>query len=357
MGLTKRTTVNAIQIWNGKSQDLKSFSIHIADTTYYQNTPTCGLVHSLKKQQNTKITCDQAGKYVYLVNLDNTPMDICEVRIWSGVDTLAQLAQQQAKSGKKLPVLNIANQSYGSRRRSDATSYRPKGKKMMKVSRPTLSKGWTNFGLGYGTVHIKVQGFLCMLSGVVHGQNFGLLATLPPECRPKKSLAFGLNHHFDMMRVNVHPDGTVMWGAGSTKHNWVSLSGITFSTSPHHAKMRMMNGWMSFDEEKYPYANFVVENRLCVLGGFIFAGKFDVIAVLPPQCRPIGQKVFNAPTGPDLDKLARVNIYPDGRIVWTGGQQTDPFLSLNGIMFAAQAYKKPKLEQLQAQTSDLWTNL
>lgn len=354
--LKERTRVQAVQIWNGKSQQLKAFSIHIADTTYYQNTPTCGLVHSLKKEQNTMITCDQQGKYVYLVNLDNRPMDVREVRIWTGQDMASVLASRAAKKGVVIPPLNVANMSFGTRRRSDATSYKPKGKKMMKVVAPKLSNGWANYGLGYGSANVKVQGFLCMVSGVIHGANFGLLATLPAQCRPKKSLAFMLNHHYDTMRVNVHPDGTVMWAAGSMKHSWVSLSGITFSTSPHHAKMKMENGWMPFDKDKYPEANFVVENRLCVLGGFIFAGKWDVVAVLPPQCRPIGQKVFNAPTGPDLDKLARVNVYPDGRIVWTGGQQTDAFLSLNGIIFAAQKYSKPKLERALT-TSRLSANL
>jgi len=354
--LKERTRVQAVQIWNGKSQELQAFSIHIADTTYYQNTPTCGLVHSLKKEKNAMITCDQQGKYVYLVNLDNRPMDVSEVRIWTGEDMSNVLAARAAKKGIVIPPLNVANMSFGTRRRSDATSYKPKGKKMMKVVVPKLSKGWVNYGLGYGSANVKVQGFLCMVSGVIHGANFGLLATLPAQCRPKKSLAFMLNHHYDTMRVNVHPDGTVMWAAGSTKHRWVSLSGITFSTSPHHAKMKMENGWMPFDKDKYPEANFVVENRLCVLGGFIFAGKWDVVAVLPPQCRPIGQKVFNAPTGPDLDKLARVNVYPDGRIVWTGGQQTDPFLSLNGIIFAAQKYSKPKLERALT-TSHLLANL
>merc|ERR1712086_869932 len=146
---------------------------------------------------------------------------------------------------------NVANMSFGTRRRSDATSYKPKGKKMMKVVVPKLSKGWVNYGLGYGSANVKVQGFLCMVSGVIHGANFGLLATLPAQCRPKKSLAFMLNHHYDIMRVNVHPDGTVMWAAGSTKHRWVSLSGITFSTSPHHAKMKMENGWIPFDKEAF----------------------------------------------------------------------------------------------------------
>jgi len=303
-----------------------------------------GLVHALDKGESTTITCDQPGKFLYLVNLDDTPMDICEVRIWTGEPEKSEdekakaLEKTKALVAPKLPDPTLSE--FGSRRRSFATSYKPKGKQMVEITAPKMSKEWQDLGMGYGSAHVKVQGFLCMVSGVIHGPAFGKLLTLPPDCRPSKSLAFGVNHHYGMMRVNVHPNGDVMWGAGSMKHKWVSLSGITFSTSPYHAPMKMENGWMAFDEDKYPAANFVVENRVCVLGGNIFAGKFDVIALLPPRCRPRGQKVFNAPTGPKLDKTARLNIYPDGRIVWTGGQQTDAFLSLNGIVFGAQRHTK-----------------
>merc|ERR1711998_5696 len=176
----------------------------------------------------------------------------------------------------------------------------------------------------------------------ITGPTFGHIASLPPHCRPKKQLAFALSNHYEHMRVNVLPNGDVLWAGGSLQHKWTSLSGITFSMSPHHRHFRLLNGWMSFDEKKYPYANFVVENRMCVLGGFIFAGKFDAIGVLPPDCRPNFLKVFNALTGTELDQLARVNVYPDGRIMWTGGQQEDAFLSLNGIIFTTQKYTPPQ---------------
>lgn len=197
-------------------------------------------------------------------------------------------------------------------------------------------------GIGYSNAHVKMQGFMCIVNGVIEGSSFGLLGTLPPACRPKKSLAFPLNNHYGTSRVNVHPSGEIMWAGGSHEYKWISLSGITFSNSPYHKSIKMLNGWMAFDHNKYPYANYVVENRMCVLGGFIFAGKWDVIGVLHPECRPNHPQVFNALTGPELDQLARINIYPDGRIVWTGGQQTDAFLSINGIAFSTQRYKKKK---------------
>ena len=68
-----------------------------------------------------------------------------------------------------------------------------------------------------------------------------------------------------------------------------------------------------------------------------------MVGILSPECRPKSLKIYNAATGPELDKLARINIYPDGRILWAGGQQEDAFLCFDGISFPTQPYKAPRL--------------
>lgn len=214
---------------------------------------------------------------------------------------------------------------------------------MMSIEPLKLENKWKNANIGYGAASVKSQGYFCILSGLIQGPSFGVVADLPTGCRPKKTLAFLQNNHLGNMKITVNPQGEVMWAGGSQENKWISLNGIIFSTSPYHRKIKLKNGWMAFDTQKYPEASFVVENRLCVLGGFVFAGKFDVVGVLGPECRPKYLKVYNAATGPDLDKLARINIYPDGRIMWAGGQQDDAFLSFNGISFTTQRYKKPRL--------------
>jgi hypothetical protein len=274
---------------------------------------------------------------VSIVNLDNTPLDICEVRVFTGAKPV------EPKKPPPPPPPPPKVKQYGNRRRSPASSYKPKGKKMLGLEPLELQNKWSNYNLGYGSAFLKVQGYFCTLSGLITGPAFGVLAQLPDSCLPKHTLVFLVNNHYGVMKVTVNPSGEVSWAGGSQENKWVSLNGITFSTSPYHRKVKMKNGWMAFDTQKYPEANFVVENRLCVLGGLIFAGAWDVVGVLAPECRPKYLRIFNAATGPDLDKLARINIYPDGRIMWAGGQQEDAFLSLNGISFQTAPYKKPKL--------------
>ena len=57
------------------------------------------------------------------------------------------------------------------------------------------------------------------------------LATLPPDCRPAGRLVFNLNNHVNTARVDVHPDGRVVWVAGGAGYQWISLSGIGFEAN------------------------------------------------------------------------------------------------------------------------------
>lgn len=214
---------------------------------------------------------------------------------------------------------------------------------MLNIDSLELKNKWVNYNIGYGSAAVKSQGYFCMLSGMIKGPAFGVVAEMPTGCRPKKTLNFLLNNHYGNMKVTVNPSGEVTWAGGSQENKWISLNGIIFSTSPYHRKITMKNGWMAFDTQKYPEASFVVENKMCVLGGFVFAGKWDVVGILSPECRPKSLKIYNAATGPELDKLARINIYPDGRILWAGGQQEDAFLCFDGISFPTQPYKAPRL--------------
>jgi hypothetical protein len=302
----------------------------VSNTPFYENTPSCGVTHNLERKKHSVINCEMSGKYVFVVNLDNAPLQLCEVKVWANA--------KETDLPKPAPPPPSKPRPFGARRRSPATSFKPKGKKMLEVTKLPLKNKWHDLGLGYGSAQVKSQGFTCMLSGVITGPAYGLLAEVPPVCRPEKTLIFGANSHYGSVKLTLEPSGEVNVEGGENK--WLSLNGITYSLSSYHRKITLKNGWMNFDTKRFPYANFVVENRICVLGGVIFAGQFDVVGVLSPECRPLSSKVFNAPTGADLDKTARINVYPDGRIVWTGGQQDEAFLSLSGISFAAQRYKQ-----------------
>jgi hypothetical protein len=334
--LLERTNVQAVEVFAG-ADSIKSFAVHVTDSTFWKNSPSCGISHSVDKKSSKTVNCELQGKFVYIINLHMTPLDICEVRVW------AHGKPKDKKAVVAAPPAPPQPQEFGARRRALATSFRPKGKKMLHVHKLALKNKWTDFGNGYGSAFVKEQGSLCFVSGMVSGPAMGVVAELPPSCRPKKTLVFALNNHESQSRFNVDPSGEISWGGGADDYKWASLNGISFSTGLYHRQIRLKNEWMAFDEKNYPTANYVVENRICVLGGLVFAGKFDVVGVLHPECRPQGTKVFNVATGADLDKIARINIFADGRILWTGGQQDEAFLSLNGIVFPTRAFKQHEL--------------
>jgi len=335
--LVKRTKVQAITVVAGPT-DIEGFAIHVSDTSFYRNSASCGIAHKLAARSSVTVNCEQEGKYAFITSLNTLELKLCEVQVWAG-----GTGDKKVPPPVKAPPPPPKPADYGSRRRSFATSYKPKGKKLLAISSLKLLNKWKNMDTGYSPAQLNEQGSLCMLSGMITGPSLGQVAQLPKTCVPKHTLTFMLNAHHDQMKVTVDKAGLVRWSGGSSENNWISLSGITFSMSAYHRSITLKNGWINFDTKRYPKANYVVENRLCVLGGLIFAGKFDVVGVLDPACRPRGSKVFNAPTGSDLDKVARINIYPDGRIVWVGGSQAAAFLSLQGIVFPTQRYKSPGL--------------
>lgn len=91
---------------------------------------------------------------------------------------------------------------------------------------PLLS-GWRSYGGSYGTAQVYQTGSLCLVSGLIRGGHWGRpMAVLPPDCRPKGRLIFNMNNHAKTSRVDVLPNGHVVWVAGGRDHHWMSLTGI-----------------------------------------------------------------------------------------------------------------------------------
>merc|ERR1711974_318694 len=59
-------------------------------------------------------------------------------------------------------------------------------------------------------------------------KSWGTVAQLPSCCRPNKILIFNVNNHEGSSRVDVYPNGNIVWKAGGRRHAWLSLSGIVF---------------------------------------------------------------------------------------------------------------------------------
>lgn len=95
-----------------------------------------------------------------------------------------------------------------------------------------LGAGNANQGGDYAPATATRVGAVVTVGGVVKVQNWTVLATLPAGYRPAKRMIFSVNNHDRDARVDVLPDGRILWVAGGKNHGWISLSGIAFPAAP-----------------------------------------------------------------------------------------------------------------------------
>ena len=88
---------------------------------------------------------------------------------------------------------------------------------------------------GYGAPSWNRVGKLVTLSGLAQLKSgaWGLVGTLPAKARPDRRLVFDANAHTGRVRVDVAKNGQIIVSpkTGKIGAGWVSLSGITYSTS------------------------------------------------------------------------------------------------------------------------------
>ncbi len=99
--------------------------------------------------------------------------------------------------------------------------------------------GWLNYGGGYQQLGYETIGSRVFLRGLISNTNAitnggpSLMFTMPAGLRPTVTEIFtvmaGTNVAY---RVDIHPDGTVYLTGNLAVSNFVSLSGITYSTLP-----------------------------------------------------------------------------------------------------------------------------
>ena len=95
----------------------------------------------------------------------------------------------------------------------------------------SLANGWRAYQGSFGSPTIVVKDGVCYVEGLVTGGSQGsVIATLPTNCRPNKQLIFNVNHHEHTARVDVRTDGSVSWKAGNVSGDWISLTGMIFTT-------------------------------------------------------------------------------------------------------------------------------
>ena len=193
-----------------------------------------------------------------------------------------------------------------------------------------LTNGWSNYDAGYRAASVERVGNLCVVSGLIKSGSWGALAMLPEECRPSGRLIFNLNNHASTARVDVLPSGEIQWVAGGQDHAWISLSGITFAVDGS-SSLTLTNGWTPYSAG-YRAPSLTREGTLCVVSGLIKGGNWSQLAMLPEECRPSGQLIFNLN---NHARTARVDVLPNGEIKWVAGGQDHTWISLDGITFSS----------------------
>jgi len=193
------------------------------------------------------------------------------------------------------------------------------------------SKPWKPYGSGYAPVTVSKEGDLVTVTGLIKDGDYGLLHTLPKSMAPPQRLIFNLNNHGKSTRVDVLPDGRVLWVAGGKDHAWLSLSGITYSVKKGKG-LRLENGWQNYGGEWAPPAVMKVGNTVSI-SGLIKGKNWGHVATLPTGFRPPSGKqlIFNVN---NHAKSARVTVLSNGQIHWAAGGKDHGWLSLSGITFS-----------------------
>ena len=175
----------------------------------------------------------------------------------------------------------------------------------------------------------RITGNVCALSGLIKSTNWSnLVAIVPADCRPQDGrLVFQVNHNEYTHRVDVTPKGEVIWVNGTQKYPWLSLDGILFTPSSSET-LNLSAGFTPVGGD-FRVPSFELQGELCILSGMLVGTNGTLLTVLPTSCRPMKQLIFGVP---QLDSTQRIDVYPDGNLVWTSGPNSG-WLSLDGIHF------------------------
>jgi hypothetical protein len=101
----------------------------------------------------------------------------------------------------------------------------------------TFGTNWTNYGGGHQSVQYKKFGDQVYLRGLAtSGANswntYPTMSLLPAGYKPPARLIFAqIGNNNAAVRVDIDPNGTIIYVAGGTSPGYISLNGISFSTS------------------------------------------------------------------------------------------------------------------------------
>jgi hypothetical protein len=225
-----------------------------------------------------------------------------------------------------------------------------------------LLNGFGIYRNGYRPPSFRKEGELCMVSGLASGAAQAAIGLLPEECRPEERLIFAVDNHGSSVRLDVLPDGRILWVDVPIKHNWISLDGIRFVVSrtrergvvpvvkPIESFKRVA---MTLESDLSPYQRgFLAPTEFqgggfCMLGGRVRGGDMRTqYAVLSPECRPRHRIMLDQHV--DGTQTWRVDILPDGVVTFVASSATGSvsWVTFDGIFFpVASSRGEPVLLQ------------
>jgi hypothetical protein len=95
----------------------------------------------------------------------------------------------------------------------------------------TFSGSWVNFGSGFSTAKASKLGRFVSVEGLIKsGAASGAMAILPVGYRPTEQLIFLCQCSGGQQRIDVQPDGQIVFGGEGTgtPSTYLSLAGINF---------------------------------------------------------------------------------------------------------------------------------
>ncbi|CAJ1386416.1 unnamed protein product [Effrenium voratum] len=171
---------------------------------------------------------------------------------------------------------------------------------------------------------------ICSVQAALAPSNWGQLTTLPPECRPSGTLVFKVPTQSAVAQVDITGQGVVSWMEGS-QDSWLSLGGLVFPAAAPGWPLELVNGWSNFGG--FSEAKYILVGSLCFLEGVIKGTNWNAMAQLPTHCLPTKRQMFNVNV--QGGKNARVDVWPDGKVVYVGGDAGN-WVSLSGVVFSTR---------------------
>lgn len=200
-----------------------------------------------------------------------------------------------------------------------------------------FQNSWTNFGVTFHNAEYRLDGDEVQLRGLVKGGADGsTIFTLPLGMRPQKIMHFNADmNSAQHALIRVLPTGEVK-AHGANVAAYVSLSNVAFSVSGQGTNgwkaLTLLNSFTRFDAD-HPLPEYRVNGDIVELRG-LAAKNASVgiinVAQIPDRAAWSVQRNMWSTEGSGAP--ARVDVFPDGLVVLTGG--TGTYLSLNGFRYS-----------------------